>query len=305
MKKEKISKIICFVCIILSVLFFSCSNDDNDQELKKPTIENLEIGYANNKKAIRGRDFHFNVDVVAASKIGLIKVAILPKKEQTYSSKWQLELVWDEFKDHRNTNVHKHFTIPKIAPEGLYDFVFTVHDQNGSVFELKEDFTIIDANSTAVDPIVDRDMIFRNDTMIYYMGTYNENPLKFKKGDVFIGRTQIKQIQGDGILYTALIKDKLNHSPETVAQLDFSKAIIISKVEHKGLGPASKISTLQNINGSWTGDSIVIGAEKDNQGNSINNAKSWESGKYNLVILYYNSTYKTSVFKSIPVSLEL
>lgn len=120
-----------------------------------------------------------------------------------------------------------------------------MNDENGSKLEIKEDFVIIDAANMPVDPIVDRDIFSRNGTMIYYMNTYVENPLVFKKNDEFTARTQIKQIQGDGTLYTVLINKKLNYFPETISQLDFAKGIIISKIEHKGLGPASSITTLK------------------------------------------------------------
>jgi hypothetical protein len=289
--------------LVLIGTFTACKKDKVEPELTKPSVQNVEIGYANNKRAIRGRDFHLNADVLAGSKITSVMVKILQKTGQTYSANWKFELTWDEFKGVKNTNVHKHFTIPIEAPEGTYDFFFIVNDENGSKLELKEDFVIIDAANMPVDPIVDRDIFSRNGTMIYYMNTYVENPLLFKKDDVLTAGTQIKQIQGNGILYTALIKRKLNYFPETVSQLDFAKCIVISKVEHQGLGPASSISTLRQINGVWGGNTITIGAEKDGIGNSISGTKAWESGQYNLVILYHNSTYNVSTHKSIPITV--
>jgi len=296
-----------FKQILLLFLFtgiLAACKDDNEPVPTMPTASNIEIGYANNKQAIRGRDFHLNADVIAGDKISSVLVKILPKTGQTYSSDWKMELAWEEFKGTKNTNVHKHFTIPAQAPEGKYDFVFIVNDQNGSKLEIKEDFVIIDAANMPVDPLIDRDIFSRNDTIIYYMNTYVENPLVFKKGDQFTARTQVKQIQGDGILYTALIKRKLNYFPETVGQLDMSKAIIIAKTQHTGLGPASSVSTLKNVNGAWGGDAIVIGDSKDVLGNAISGDKAWESGAYNLVILYHNETFNVSTHKSIPITIN-
>jgi hypothetical protein len=296
-----------FKQIILLFLFtgiLAACNDDNDPVPAVPTANNIEIGYANNKQAIRGRDFHLNADVIAGDKISSVLVKILQQTGQTYSSEWKMELAWEEFKGVKNTNVHKHFTIPAEAPEGKYDFLFIVNDENGSTLEIKEELVIMDAANMPVDPLIDRDIFSRNDTMIYYMNTYVENPLVFKKGDRFTARTQVKQIQGDGALYTALIKRKLNYFPETVAQLDMSKAIIIAKTEHKGLGPASSVSTLKNINGVWGGDAIVIGDSKDVLGNAISGDKAWESGAYNLVILYHNETFNVSAHKSIPITIS-
>lgn len=297
------TKNITAVLFLLVGTFAACKKDHNEVELAKPTITNVEIGYANNKQAIRGRDFHLNADVVASNKITTVEVKILQKANEIYTDVWKYELTWDEFKGTRNTNVHKHFTIPATAPEGKYDFYLIVNDENGTKLELKEDFVILDAANMPVDPIVDRDIFSRNDDMIYYMNTYVENPLLFKKNDVFTAGAQIKKIQGNGILYTALIKRSLNHFPETVNQLDFSKCIIISKVEHKNLGPASSISTLTKINGVFGGNTITIGAEKDGIGNSISGGKAWESGQYNLVIVYHNSSYNMSTFKSIPLTI--
>lgn len=289
---------------VFGLVISGCKKDKPDAAPVKPIADNIEIGYANNKRAIRGRDFHLNADVIAGNKITTVIVQILQKAAGTYSGSWKFELTWEEFAGVKNTNVHKHFTIPNEAPEGIYDFVFIVNDENGTRLELREELTIIDAANLPVDPIVDRDIFFRNGTMIYYMNTYVENPLLFKKNDAFTARTQIKQIQGNGVLYTALINRKLKYFPETVNQLDFSKCIIISKVEHSGLGAASSISTLRNINGVWGGDTMEIGAEKDAVGNTISGPKSWETGQYDLVILYHNSSYNISARKSIPISIH-
>ncbi|WP_153845419.1 DUF4625 domain-containing protein [Sphingobacterium paramultivorum] len=290
--------------MLVSGLFVSCKKEGETAEVVSPKEENVEIGYANNKQAIRGRDFHFNADILAGDKIESVQVKILPKAGLTYSSPWKMEIAWDEFKGLKNANVHKHFTIPSEAPEGKFDFFFVVNDVNGSKLELKEDFQIFDAANMPVDPIVDRDIFSRNDDMVYYMNTYVENPLVFKKGDKFTARAQIKQIQGDGILYTALIKRTLNHFPETVDKLDLTKAIIISKVEHKDLGLASKVNTYKLVNGAISGDDILIGAEKDGLGSQIYGERQWQSGQYNLVILYKNTTFNMSTFKSIPITIS-
>jgi hypothetical protein len=293
--------------IILLFLFTSilaACDEHNDPIPAGPTADNIEIGYSNNKQAIRGRDFHLNADVIAGDKISSVMVKILQKSSATYSADWKMELVWEEFKGVKNTNVHKHFTIPAEAPEGTYDFLLIVKDENGTKLEIKEDLVIIDAANMPVDPYVDRDIFSRNDTMIYYMNTFVENPLVFKKGDKFTARTQVKQIQGDGVLYTALVKRKLSYFPETVSQLDMSKAIIVARTRHTGLAPASSVSTLKNVNGVWGGDDITIGDSKDVLGNDISGDKAWESGQYNLVILYHNTSYNVSIFKSIPVTIS-
>ena len=299
MKKVKLFLLLS----LAAVSFTACDNDDNN-EVSKPTAENVEIGTANNKRALIGRDFHFNADVVAGDKIADVQLKILPKSGETYSKDWKLELKWAEYIGTKNTNVHKHFTIPADAPEGKFDFIFIVADTNGTQLEIKEEITITDPANMPADPLIGRDMLSRNDDLIYYMGTWVEPELIFKKNDLLTAHTQVSQIMGDGILYSVLIKKTLNYHPESIDNLDFKKVIVISKVEHKDLPAASKIATLQKINDVWGGESITIGADKDAIGEATTLDKSWQSGQYSWVILYKNTTHNLSVYKSMPITIN-
>ena len=298
---KKLKLMLLFLAV--SSVFTACDNDD-DKEVSKPKAENIEIGTANNKKALIGRDFHFNADVLAADKIADVQLKILPRKGEIYTKDWKFELSWAEFKGVKNTNVHKHFNIPADAPEGKFDFLFIVKDENGTQLEIKEEITITDPANMPADPLIGRDMISRNDDLIYYMNTWVEPELIFKKNDKLTAHVQVSQIMGDGILYSVLIKKSANYYPESIDKLDLKKVIVISKVEHKGLAPASKISTLQKINEVWGGESIVIGADKDADGTPITADKTWQSGQYNWVVLYKNTTHNMSVYKSMPVTIN-
>jgi len=286
-----------------TTVFTACDNEDNNQ-VSKPTAENVEIGTANNKRALIGRDFHFNADVTAGDKIADIQLKILPKSGETYTKDWKLEFKWSEYSGTKNTNVHKHFTIPADAPEGIFDFYFIVVDQNGTELEIREEITITDPANMPADPLIGRDMLSRNDDLIYYMETWVEPELIFKKNDLLTAHAQVSQIMGDGILYSVLIKKSLNYHPESIDNLDMKKVIVISKVEHTGLAPASKIATLQKINDVWGGQSIIIGAEKDAIAAPTTADKSWQSGQYNWVILYKNTTHNLSVYKSMPITIN-
>lgn len=294
--------------LIIANSFAACKKDNSiDPEQLKPTAENIELGTANNKRALRGRDFHFNADVIAASKISDVRIKVLQKTNETYTAKWDWELVWDQYNGVKNTNVHKHFTIPADAPEGKYDFYFIVTDENGTKLEIKETLSIIDPANLAVDPKIDRDFVSRNDVIIYSMGIFNEKELIIKKGEELKLQLQVNDIKDDGILYSVLIKRKSKYYPESIDNLDFNKVIVVSKVEHKGLPAASKLRTLRNINGTFGGTSIIVGADKDNNEpatNPITGEKAWESGQYDWVILYKNTTHNVSVFKSIPVTID-
>ncbi len=287
----------------IATVFTACDKDDNSN-VSKPTAQNVEIGTANNKWALIGRDFHFNADVTAGHKIADLQLKILPKTGETYTKDWKLEFKWAEYTGTKNTNIHKHFTIPADAPEGKFDFVFTVLDMNGTQLEIKEEITITDPANMPADPLIGRDMLSRNDDLIYYMETWVEAELIFKKDDLLTAHAQVSQILGNGILYSVLIKKSLNYHPESTDNLDLKKVIVISKVEHNDLPPASKIATLQKINEAWGAESITIGAERDAIGETTIGDKSWQSGQYNWVILYKNTTHNISVYKSMPITIN-
>jgi hypothetical protein len=300
----KTTKIMAAMLLLMTI--FSACKKDQVIEANAPKAENIEIG-SGNKLSLRGRDFHFNADVIAADKIKDIQVKILQKSGEKYTATWKFELNWAEYSGAKNTNVHKHFTIPAEAPEGKYDFYFIVLDENGTKLEIKEDLNIIDPANVPVDPKIGRDFVFRNDFTIYSIGEYKEAELIVKKGDELKLHAQVNNIKDDGILYSVLIKKKANYNPETVDKLDLGKVIVVSKIEHKGLAPASKITTLKQINGVYGGEAIVIGADKDNNepaANPINGEKAWESGKYNWVILYKNNTHNISTYKVIPITID-
>lgn len=293
--------------ILTATVFTACKKDDAVQEQLKPTAENIEIGTANNKHALIGRDFHFNADVVAGDKIKSVQLKVLQRSNETYTASWKMELEWPEYVGAKNTNVHKHFSIPTTAPEGKYDFYFIVNDENGSVLEIKEELQISDPTKMPVDPKIGRDMISRNGALIYYMDTWEEQELIFKRGDELTAHAQISEIAGDGILYSVLIKKSANYYPESVDQLDLNKVIVISKVEHQGLPASSKIATLRQLNGVWGGETLVIGADRDANepvANPITGEKAWASGQYNWVVLYKNTTYNLSVYKSMPITIN-
>lgn len=302
----KIKNLMLSVMLITAGLS-ACKKENTDQEALKAKAENVEIGTANNKRALRGRDFHFNADIIAASKIKDVKMIISQKAGQTYTSSWKFELFWPEYVGAKNTNIHKHFTIPIAAPEGTYDFAVIVQDENGLQLEIKADLIILDPANLPVDPKIGRDFVSRNDTLIYYTDVFEEKELIFRKGDKMTLHAQVSEIKDDGTLYSVLIKKKSDYYPESIDKLDLSKVIVVTKVAHKGLGNAGKVSTLKLSNGVYGGETITVGAATDNNEpttNAITGEKAWESGPYQWVILYKNTSHNVSVFKSVPITIS-
>jgi hypothetical protein len=234
-------------------------------------------------------------------------VKILQKSTETYTQPWAFELTWNQYKGMKNTNVHKHFDIPKEAPEGKYDFIFLVTDENGSKLEIKEDFRIYHPDNLPVDPDI-KVTVTRNMNLMFKGEKLKEGGL-INKGDSLFIDAYITNIKDDGVAYVLLIKQNANYRPETAAKLDFSKGIVIFNKEHSFL----KVSGINTY--IWNKDpnissypvNIKIGAANDNNSpiaNAINGGKIWESGNYNIVIVYTNTTHNMSAFKSFPITIK-
>ncbi|WP_067151488.1 DUF4625 domain-containing protein [Pseudotamlana agarivorans] len=304
-KLKNLLLVIPLVCL----LFSSCESDDPEPLM--PTIDNVEIGLQNNEIGVIGRDFHFNAEILAGDKIDLVQIKIEPKEEETYASPWSYEITWNEFKGVKNATVHEHFNIPEDAVEGDYDFTIVVSDENGAVLEEKRNITIMLPENLPVDPILSLIGISDPET--------NRAVYKYSGGEVFGNPDYtlymndflratffVAGIKGDGQFYVVLIKKELNHKPESIDAIDYSKTIIWDIEKHTGVEEAQ---TLANINFDTEAyPDFLIGAEFDNNEptpNPISGIKAWEAGEYYLGFLYENTTYNMSLFHYTEVTLEL
>jgi hypothetical protein len=146
----KARRFLIFLTILTVHLFSSCKKDkDASPEVM---MENIEIGSGNNGQGVIGRDFHFEMDVVAGTRIRNIQVLIKQRTGETYTKTWSSEITWDEFKGVKNTNVHKHFDLDREAPEGTYDFIIRVNDENGSVKEEIRPVKLIKPENLPISP---------------------------------------------------------------------------------------------------------------------------------------------------------
>lgn len=124
---------------ILSILFLqvsivSCSKDNNNKNepvpLKKPTIEDLEIGYQNTKKAYTESDLHLEAHIFAEAKIKSVRVQITPKVS---GNSWFVDITYTKgFEGNTEGILHQHYDIPKNAKEGMYDVLIIVIDTQGN-----------------------------------------------------------------------------------------------------------------------------------------------------------------------------
>src|SRR5690606_31468853 len=199
-------------------LYISCNNDDDEVILNAPTIANVEIGSGNNMTGMIGRDFHFELDVVAGELIETVRILVQQRDDQNYVQEWSHEINWDEYHGLKTANVHKHFNVPKDAVEGLYDFVIIIEDQNGASLEEVREIELIDPANLPVDPTIRLFSISQKDGQsdfqtFYSMDTGFAKPTNktLAKGNFIDGWTSIGQVKNDGMLYFLLIKKSLNH----------------------------------------------------------------------------------------------
>lgn len=288
--------------VIISAGIASCKKDRGIIAPDKATIENLEIGYGNNMQGVIGRDFHLDMDVVAASRIKDITVIIRQRSGETYLKSWSFETTWIEFNGVKNTNVHKHFDIDKEAPEGTYDFIIRVRDHNGAKTEEIHTITLISAENLPVNPEVYSFMLqekARGFVYILNRGHMDPDNKGFKKGETIGAYIDISEVKGDGTLYALLIKKSAGHLPETVEDIDFSKAIVVDMREHKDMTQTDYFTNYLPLDGQANHElqELMIGAATDNRASSpqaITGEKAWYNGDYYFGIVYTNKTYNMS-----------
>lgn len=134
-------KIFSTSMIALSLLFTSCSNDDDKFKEKteiSPVINSFEIGRGNNHTAIIGSDLHLEAHIGAENKIGAVQLEI--HKEE--GSGWEFIEIYNEFSGNLNAVFHKHIDVPSTAEPGIYNLYFKVIDQLGNIIEKKEELEL-------------------------------------------------------------------------------------------------------------------------------------------------------------------
>ncbi len=294
-------------CAVLA----SCNKDD-DPVLAEPTIENVEVGSGDNGIGVVGRDFHFEMDVVAGERIGTIQIRIEQRAGETYAKEWKYEITWEQYNGAKNTNVHKHFSIPEDTPEGEYDFVISVNDQNGTVLEETRTLNIYLPENLPVDPQLFTFNIQKNGNFFYRDGKFPNDGDRFAKGDILKIQATVDGVKGDGQMFILLINKKQEHLPETIEQIDFSKVIVYDVYAHEGWTEGDFFSNFvydleafKTVRGT---PDLTIGADKDNnapQANPIAGTNAWESGSYYAVVLYRNTTYNINFSHHIEIPIEI
>ncbi len=295
--------------LLVAGTFGACKKDEPvGPEPAKPTVDKIEIGSNNNGIGVVDRDFHFNAEVIAATKIETVQIKIMPIAGETYSKAWNYEVTWAEYKDAKNATVHKHLTIPSGAAEGKYDFLIIVKDQNGTVLEEKKTINIYLAANLPVDPAVTFLVLTKNDLPYYTRDEVFPNGNQLIKDDKLLGSVTISGVRGDGKMYLLLINKKHNHRPESIAAIDFSKAVVYDVAEHKNMASVGSFSNVAYTPILRKPPYLTIGAASDNNvpaAQPTTGLKAWENGNYYFGIVYTNTTHNMNFFKYIELSVKL
>ena len=289
---------------LLSTFLISSCEDVTEPILPAPTIENVEIGSGNNHIGVIGRDFHLNADIVAGHKIDLVTVKIEQIAGESYTSDWGFELIWEQYKGAKNTNVHQHFNIPQDAVEGKYEIVIIITDENGTTLQEKTEIKIVDPSNLEVDPILYIWMITTDQGDFHYVNETLVNPenVKFSKDEILKSDATINNVKGDGKMYLLLIRKDLNHKPESVDGIDFSKVIVYDTFTHEN---EEEVYSFANViydgNGGFTRPTpeFKIGSPVDNNnpsGDLTTGENAWQSGEYYFGVVYTNSTYNINLY---------
>jgi hypothetical protein len=298
--------------LLLALIIAGCSKDQENTPELPPVIDKLEIGLNNNETGVIGKDFHFNAEVLVSGKIETVQIKILPRAGESYAKIWSYDITWDQYKDAKNATVHKHFYIPTDATEGKYDFIIIVNDQNGTKLELKKSLTIYAEGNVPVNPAVSIFNVFRNDERYYRNGKFIIGGAVLSKNDKFTSQVSISGVKGDGKMYLLLINAKLNHRPESIAQIDFSKVIVYDVYEHKGWANAEVFSNavvdLSTNTSVRIFPNMTIGGTTDNNlpsANPVSGIRAWESGTYYYGVVYQNSTYNIAYYSYIKLPIVI
>ena len=315
-QKRKLIKPL-LVSLLITMSISACRKDeiaDPETGRLESKIENIELGLGDAGIGVIAQDFHFNADIIAGERIDKVEIRMLQRSGETYAKPWEHAIVWAQYRNLKNANVHKHFVIPKDAVEGKYDFLITVYDQNGSKLKLKRNLVIYKQENLPVDPMITQLNLTKNWNSIFDIHGKTGLPTeKFLKGDTLNSQAGISFTKDDGIIYMLLIKKSANHHPKTVEEIDFNKAIVFDMYEHENensvytfsnflTDPTDPFLILRNI------PTFTIGATTDNKApvpNAISGAKAWESGEYNLVVIYKNTTHNKTIHRTVPFMVDL
>jgi len=135
---------------LITVMSFTFTSCEKDEEAAAPVITIHELGYENTKTVVAGSDLHIDAEILASQKIASIQIIIHSEAEhaaapaQKVSSKisvteWAVDSIYTRGYDGvKNVDFHEHLEVPVTAELGHYHFHMKVTDMDGNQ-TIKED----------------------------------------------------------------------------------------------------------------------------------------------------------------------
>ncbi len=270
MFRFNIARLFATTAIAFTVLFSSCSKDDDDIVVAKPTVSGMEVGASNSHIGYIGSDLHVEAEIEAAGKIKAVEVEI--HKED--GTGWTFSQSFDDYVGLLNATFHKHIDIPSDAATGTYHFHFTVTDTKGNKTTVEEELklevsTDTQAPTITVSSAPTTNQEFGKGTAINISGHLSDN--------VSVG----------GILVALVRSDDTEVSTSTVIMVQYK--------------------SFQDITETDFNATINAGATYDNQSTPvlIQGDNAWRSGDYYILVRTWDGVGNVKDSQKYPIKITL
>ena len=267
---------IILLFITANLLFFTACEDD-DVDVQKPVINNLEVGLGDSHVAYVGADLHLQAEIEAMGRIGVITVEI--HKEEGSSD--EIKATFDEYAGLKNTTFHKHVDIPAETPTGTYHVHITVTDQEG--------------NQTTVEDEIEIEELADEEAPELTVSSAPENGKSFANGEtISISGTATDNTSLAGMLI-ALVYESDNITDDDVTGANTS--VIVMLHTHDFEDPDEyEFST-----------SIEVGAANDNNMTPapIEGDNAWQSGNYYILVKCKDAKGNWAYSSHYPIVINL
>lgn len=127
--------------MLTATAFLSCSKEEAQKVVEKPTVLLKEVGTKNSRVAYAGQDLHLDAEVIASEKIAHIKLQIT-RAETNYG--WDFIKTYTEgYAGLKNAEFHEHVDVPDDARPGIYTVLLIATDERGEKSQDKVDFEVL------------------------------------------------------------------------------------------------------------------------------------------------------------------
>ncbi len=268
-------KMMALIFIASSTLFFTSCDDDDD--VQKPVISNLELGIGDSHIAYAGADLHIEAEIYAEGKVDVITVEI----HQEEGSSDEIEATYDDYSGVIDPTFHKHVDIPAGTPVGTYHVHITVTDMLGYQTTVEDEIEIQELADEEAPEI----------TIL----SGPENGATYSTGEtITISGSITDNISLAGML-VALVKESDNIDDADVSGSNSS--VIVMLHTHDFDDPDETEFTA----------SIVVGTENDNNMTPapIQGDNAWRSGNYYILVKTKDAKGNGAKSNHYPIVINL